>query len=89
MCSLAAWTGLIRSITLIFSAIPLSPDHMVLSDRGMALGRWRPTVVADTGGPSLMRRAPPTTTRRDDDLQRYQGPPMTLTGRYMFLSNLP
>jgi hypothetical protein len=59
MCSLAAWTGLIRSITLISSATPLSPDHMVLSDRGMALGRWRPTVVADTGGPCLMRRDPP------------------------------
>src|SRR5580704_11741282 len=51
--SLAAWMGSIRSITPISSATPLSRDHMVLSDRGMALGRWRPTVVADCGWAKL------------------------------------
>jgi hypothetical protein len=39
VCSLAAWTGSIRSITPISSATPQSLDHMVLSGRGMALGR--------------------------------------------------
>ncbi len=51
---------------------------MVLSDRGAALGRWCPTVVADTGGPSLMRHRDP----RDDTPKRrnesYRGPPVTL-----------
>ena len=38
LCSLAAWTVSIRSIPPISSATPLSPDHMVLSARGTALG---------------------------------------------------
>jgi hypothetical protein len=54
MCSLAALTGSIRSIIPTSSATPPSLDHMALSDRGMALGMWCPTVIADTAGSSLI-----------------------------------
>jgi len=59
--SRAVWSELIRFITPIFLAMLLLPTHMASSDRGMALGRWRPTVIADVGCASAI----PTTIRRE------------------------
>src|SRR5580700_1254796 len=47
LCDRAAWTESIRPTTPKFSAMPPLPGHLGSSNRGMALGTWSPTAIAD------------------------------------------